>query len=521
MFGIIRFTRDLCRSAWIQMRRRAVPWAFCAIATVCPSLAMACDLRAVELLEQIPPVKNWDGKSDGSDHGPMYWDPAARTSRLAYLKPYWYARAGCEEQAQAAAMATEKGAAYAAAGAMRRSGEVDVAGYALLEARGLEHLVEPLLVAPRHAGLLERYARRTPKPDAHDLPSEEAFNLLYKKRDYARAVALVRRLDPQVLQDSGMLELRYAYANYRLGRRRTAWALMRPFLRPIPNEIPYFSARAGLVYAFAQDGDADTAWQLVVQAPASYRGVLLRNYVEASGDFSRARKHQAWMTVCQRAALAAMEGAYLRSIDLADLGQCEKLYSFVPPVASQRLAQRYTAAELYSIAAMRGEGPLFRQLAWRAGATSYYYTMPTVPVALALVAANEDMEARRILLDDASLHDGRRELKRDRFWPPYWREIAELAGPSFDFPEWIRLHLEGQGKDDGYIPDLVYLVQSFAKQRPAQAIAWYEENQVQLSERQKGDAIIGLIRGIFDEPLYDVSSKFKPLAPAYKKHARS
>lgn len=472
--------------------------------------AQACDLRVVALMQKIPVVPEDRGSRTNVA---MYWEPDAQTSRIAHLQPYWYARAGCDAQAAQAAAQSPEGPAYALAGKIRRTRQLSPDDYAVLARQGLLPLVKPVLGEPGNAALLERYARTPPKAEGDDVPLEEAFDLLHARRDEAAAVALVERVRPDLARNNWPFVLRYGFAKYRLGQKKQGWAVMTPV---IDAGGTLDMARAGVVDALASTGHAKDAPRLIAQAPAARRSALVKTYLAAGGDPRWVQRYLGAMSACDRSSVAAMDGRYLEAIEWADRGRCETVYGFVPPKEPQRLTQRYVVPDLYTIAALRGEGLVFRALARRAGATSFYHHMPTLPVAMYLISVGRDPEARAMLLEDAGTGERPPEKVPGGFDAWSWEEIAFLATPTFSFEDWIDIRLKAE--TEGYVANLVHLAQSFAMNQPDRALAWYARVHEGLTERQRGDVSIGLVRGLVRTDMPG-ESKFKPPLPAPRDRA--
>lgn len=475
---------------------KLIPVFLCVLALIPVSL-FACDSRVRSLLGQLPPESATSGLPIGVA---SYFDPEARTSRVDVLKLYWYARAGCDEDALVATPQVPKGPAYLAAAAMRRTGRVDAAGYSVLEAHHLESLVVSLLLAPENETYLYKYAQRVgSNKNEFRPPLEEMYKLLHTSRQYSRAVALVERNGPFTSNDD-LIKFQLAWAYARLGRNSAAQAIWQPllkrhqFLRGIHANTLAFSGR------FRE------AWALIADSPRAKRGKMMHEYLEVTGDFEGVRKHVAWMSTCEQARLEAMQRQYLRAMELANTGRCETAYSFVPKAPSHLLAQRYTTTGLYEVAAKKGDGLLFRHLAQRAGARDGYFYIPTTPVIVALVAEGRDEDALGVMQEDGP-------LEQVRTWT--WGEVAYLAGPGFSFESWLDLYLQAKPLPSTDAP-LLQLSQSFAAQQPAAALAWFESSSSRLLAWQQRQFIFGVVRGLLGAEYIRSESDYRPVLRGYR-----
>jgi hypothetical protein len=464
--------------------------------TLVPTSLFACDLRVRSLLGQLAPESGTSGLPVGDA---SYFDPDARTSRLDVLTLYWNGRAGCVEDELVATQDILQGPAYLAAAAMSRTGRIDAAGYSVLEAHHLEALSVPLLLAPENEIYLYKYAQREERnKNAFSPPLEEMYKLLHASGQYSRAVALVERNGP-FTSDDVFIKFQLAWAYARLGKDRAAQALWRPLMK-------YREVRRVHANTLGSRGRFHEAWTLIAGSPAAERGMMMHEYLEVTGDFETVQEHAAWMSTCEKSRLAAMHRQYLRAMELADTGRCEKIFNYVPTARSHKLAQRYTTTHLYEVAAKKGDGLLFRHLARRGGALDGYGHIPTTPAILALVAEGRDEVAREVMQEDGP-------LEQVSTWT--WGEVAYLARPGFSFGAWIDLYLHAKPVPSTDAP-LVQLAQSFATQEPAAAIAWFERNSSRLLAWQKRQFIFGLVRGLLDAQYLGSKSEYRPVLHGYR-----
>jgi hypothetical protein len=457
--------------------------------------AAACDVATVEILARLPlkdePHPHFFEKA-------VYFDDEAQTDSLAALRVYWLARAGCIVQARAAIQDLPDADVYMAAAAMRRSGRVEEAGYQLLESSGRARMILPLLADPVNETYMLRYAKRplTSKNDVR-IPLEEVYHLLHEGGQYDRAVRLVDALGP-IPDDDMIQQLRLAWAEWRVGRKQVARQRWSRLLHN--SDIATIQANT-----LGSEGFWDEAIRAINRAPAKQRPEMLRLYLETTGDFTGVRVWSDKLPTCDQAWHAAMERQYIRAMDLADAGQCERIYNFVPDAPSHRLAQRYSAAGLYVVAAKRGDGMLFRHLATRAGVRDSDDYIVTSPVVLALVASGQDELGRRILLDDG-------DVKRFRLW--HWNDVAHLADKSFGFEEWLDLALPARDTPSGD-ESLVSLGQAFALQQPERALQWFDSRRESMSAWQRKVLIFGMARGYAGATLKRCSTDYRPVAAGY------
>lgn len=463
-----------------------------------PASLFACDSRVHSLLGQLPPESATSGLPVGEA---SYFDPEAGTSRINLLKLYWYARADCNDDALVAAQQLPQGPAYLAAATMLRTGRIDAAGYAALEAHHLEILVVSLLLAPENETYLYKYAQRVGHDKtAFDPPLEEMYKLLHASRQYGRAVALVEHNGP-FSSDDILIKLQLGWAYARLGRHSAAQAIWRPLLK-------YQELRGIHANTLGFSGRRHEAWTLIAGSPRAKRGKMMHEYLEVTGDFEGVRKHVAWMSTCEQARFEAMQRHYLRAMELADTGRCETIYNYVPTAPSHLLAQRYTTTGLYEVAAKKGDGLLFRHLAQRAGAQDGYGYIPTTPVIVALVAEGRDQDALGVMREDGP-------LEQVRSWT--WGEVAYLAGTGFSFESWLELHLQAKPSPSSDAP-LLQFAQSFATQQPDAALAWLESNSSRLVAWQQRQFIFGLVRGLLGAKYINIRSEsdYRPVLRAYR-----
>lgn len=398
------------------------------------------------------------------------------------------------------AQQVSKGPAYLAAAAMRRTGQVDATGYAVLEAYHLENLVVSLLLAPESETYLHRYVQRV----GHDKsairpPLEEVYKLLHARGQYSRAVALVERYGPFTNNDD-LIKLELAWAYARLGRDNAAQAIWRPLLKR------HQALRHMHAATLAFSGRRREAWTLIAASLKAERGKMMHEYLAMTGDFEGVRKHVAWMSTCEQARLEAMQRQYLRAMELAGIGRCETIYNFVPKAPSHLLAQRYTTTGLYEVAAKKGDGLLFRHLARRAGARDGYSYIPTTPVVLALVAEGRDKEALGVMQEDGPPEEV-------RTWT--WGEVAYLADPGFSFESWLEVYLQAKPAPSTDAP-LLQFAQSFAALQPAAALAWFESNRGRLLAWQQRQFIFGLVRGLQGAEYIRNESGYRPVLRGYR-----
>lgn len=457
--------------------------------------AAACNVATAEILARLPAIEephpHFFGKA-------VYFDVEAQTDSLAALRVYWLARAGCVDQARAAEQYVPDADVYMAAAAMRRSRRVDEAGYQLLERSGRERMVLSLLADPVNETYMLRYAKRpTTSKDTFRAPLEEVYNLLHEGGQYDRAVRLMDALGP-FPGDDLIQQLRLAWAEWRVGRKQSArqrWSAL-----PHNSQIATIQANT-----LGSEGLWDEALRVIDRAPVLQRPEMLRTYLETTGDFTGVRIRSSTLPTCAKAWLAAMERQYIRAMDFADAGHCERIYNFVPDAPSHRLAQRYSAANLYDVAAKRGDGVLFRHLATRAGVVDSDDYIVTSPIVLALVASGRDELGRRILLEDG-------DVKRFRLW--HWKDIAHLADNRFGFEEWLDLALpvrNAPSTDES----LVSLGQAFALHQPERALRWFDSRRESMSTWQRKVLIFGMARGYAGVPLARCSNDFRPVEAGY------
>lgn len=189
---------------------------------------------------------------------------------------------------------------------------------------------------------------------------------------------------------------------------------------------------------------------------------------------------------CDAALVAALQRQYLRSMELADKGTCEHRSKVTYNKRSELLAWRYSVAGLYGVAASKGDGILFRELAERVGAHTSTYYMTTTPIILDLAMEGREAEARMVMIEDGG---GGAFGARD------WIEISHIAGPDANWAAWLELCLQRKYPVSGWEP-LDDISMGFGYYQPSAARAWLDNHQAALPLWAQQVVIFGMVRGL-------------------------